>query len=423
MRHLAATSLWSIGVWAFAWMVAAPGLIAQEEASFAGSWQTPSGKLEIHQRGPWVEGSYRRGRLEGRITERRLPFRYVEGNVTGEGELELSEDGQAFQGRWHRDGADTWQSWDGELLQSRSVDNPFAGLWASTYGRLRFNADGEKISGVYSSPPGSRIEGRVEGLRLEFTYQEPEASGKGWFELSEDGRQFAGRWWTEGSERWTRWTGKRVMPEPDRIWLVVLEAHWESGLSEPEYDFGSMLRGYFTMGSARHVSVRQRFFHDVEDLQRFCREVAFLAEPVVLLLSTHGTTEGISVGGRTIGPEEIAAGLKDVPNLELLHLSGCSMMAGDAPARIHAALGDRANFPISGYRTTVAWDASALADFTFLSLLLIHRMSPERAVDQAIRLSPYLGSERIPRSVFRSLGLTIRTPASAEPPPGDAEDR
>ena len=66
---------------------------------------------------------------------------------------------------------------------------------------------------------------------------------------------------------------------------------------------------------------------------------------------------------------------------------------------------------MSGYKTDVAWDASAIADFTFLSMLLIHQLEPARAVEQAIRLSPYLGDKRVPRAIYRPLGLSIQKAA------------
>ena len=64
--------------------------------------------------------------------------------------------------------------------------------------------------------------------------------------------------------------------------------------------------------------------------------------------------------------------------------------------------------PISGYKTDVAWDGSAIADFTYLSMLLIHRMKPAKAVQQAIKLSPYLGDRPIESKVYQPLGLSIK---------------
>ncbi|MEQ8762650.1 MAG: hypothetical protein RL885_01900 [Planctomycetota bacterium] len=386
-------------------------LAAGDPGNFAGRWQTSLGPLELRQQGSEVSGDYRSGRLRARlhgsVSERRLEFRYVEGGRGGEGYFELSENGEKLTGGWRRSGRERWRPWSGDLETRREIEPPFAGVWKTTWGPLRLTALDGKLSGPYGSA-GSRLEGEMKDGRLVFEYTEPTTSGEGWFELAEDGRSFDGRWREKGTSRWRSWRGDRVASDPSRVWLVILEAHWEEGLTESEYDFGSMLRAYFTMSEARQVAVRQRFFHDLADFQRFCREAAYLTEPVVLLVSTHGTPEGISVGGETISPEEIADSVSDVPELLLLHLSGCDMMARAAPQKIHERLGDKATFPISGYKTTVAWDASALADFTFLSLLLIRGFHPSAAVEESIRLSPYLGDDVADGTVFQPLGLAIR---------------
>ena len=190
---------------------------------------------------------------------------------------------------------------------------------------------------------------------------------------------------------------------------MILEANWETRIDEPQYAFADMLEKYFTMATARHVQVRKRAFHDEVDLRRFCHKVQFLPEPVVLLISTHGSRQGINVFGETIQPEALAQSLRTASNLKLLHLSGCAMMAGRFPHLLHAKAPE-CRFPISGYKTMVAWDASALGDFTFLSMLLIRGMEAPKAVNQAITVSPYLGDQRVPGAAFRPLGLTVVLP-------------
>lgn len=288
----------------------------------------------------------------------------------------------------------------------------FDGLWQTSFGRMRLSQSGATVSGSYAYASGSAIEGTCEGARLNFRYTEPSARGEGWFELRADGRAFTGQWRPEGEQRWHAWTGERVDPVAGRVWLVVLEAYWESGLAEEEYSFGDMLQSYFTMSSARHVAVRHRFFHDAKDFQNLCAEIPYLAEPVVLLISSHGSEAGISVGGTTITADLIAAGTRAASNLELLHLSGCDMMNGDVPARVMSSIPAEGRFPISGYRTSVAWDASAISDFIFLSFLLIHRMDPAEAVRQSRLVAPFTGSEATPGAAFIPLGLDLLLPSS-----------
>ena len=289
----------------------------------------------------------------------------------------------------------------------------FDGLWKTTFGPMRLTSQGDEVHGCYHyQGTTSSISGQIKNGRFIFRYVEPKdhgstLQGTGWFELTEDGSAIRGKWRADGGQSWDDWRGRRARPQPGQAWLVILEANWETVISEPEYAFGEMLTNYFNMATARHVEVRHRFFHDSTDLRRFCQEIQFLPGPVVLLISTHGTAQGITVNGETIGAETIADGLTSTQNLALLHLSGCAMMKGDFASKVQDALGDRATFPISGYQTNVAWDASAIGDFTFLSLMLIRSATAEQAARQAIAASPFLGTERISGTPFRPLGLTV----------------
>lgn len=270
---------------------------------------------------------------------------------------------------------------------SRADPTPsFAGLWKTTYGAMRLRVDGRRVSGFYAYGGVSRIEGTVEGRKLTFQYREAAVNGEGWFELSEDGSTFDGDWTAVASRptmvRTTehkRWTGQRVKATADRIWLVVLEAYWEAGLDEPEYSYGAMLREFFRR--APQVQVRHRFFHDEDDLRQLCAELRFLPEPVVLYISTHGSAEGLSVGGKTVSAAGIADALNDTGDIRLLHFGSCSVMSGKMPALILQRLGSQALFPISGYRNAADWAGSAVIDFLYLSLVLERKLPPAEAVD------------------------------------------
>ena len=291
--------------------------------------------------------------------------------------------------------------------QGLAQDASFEGLWETSYGRMRLSVDGDRVHGVYASSPGASLEGTISGRTLEFTYQEPDARGEGRFHLAEDGLSLEGRWRPFPAKKWRPWKGTRVVPRPGVRWLVILEARWEVGLHEAEYTFGAMLRSYFTM--APEVQVRERRFHDVADFRRFAGEVAFLAEPVVLLVSTHGSAKGISVGGETIGPTVIAESLHAASNVELLHLAGCDMLSGGAAETILAGLPEGHRFPISGYKTTVDWAASALSDLTYLTFVLIRELPPEQALRQTHVSAPFSGDEPVDRCAFRPLGLALLT--------------
>ncbi len=53
------------------------------------------------------------------------------------------------------------------------------------------------------------LEGKAEGQRLTFTYQETNEGGEGEFTLSEDGKSFTGRYKVAGTKKWNEWNGTR----------------------------------------------------------------------------------------------------------------------------------------------------------------------------------------------------------------------
>jgi hypothetical protein len=88
----------------------------------------------------------------------------------------------------------------------------YTGSWVSTFGPMELTQSGTTVHGYYLIQEGvkCRVQGEVQGDRLEFTYREPNAAGEGWFELSADGSSFSGRWHPQESPQWGAWTGARV---------------------------------------------------------------------------------------------------------------------------------------------------------------------------------------------------------------------
>lgn len=293
-----------------------------------------------------------------------------------------------------------------------SEDLSFEGLWETCFGKMRLTVNDNQVEGCYSHESGSSISGEMVDGKFQFRYKEPGVEGEGYFILNQDGRSFSGQWREEGEKEWQPWKGCRSC-EDESEWLIIFEAHWEESLAEPEYAFGEMLRNFFKMAGGHHVKVRHRFFHDPGDLVRFCGEVTFLPGSVVLLIATHGDDKGITVGDKSIGDKEIALGLKYASNVKLLHLSGCLMMKGDLPERIFSNL-QNPRFPITGYSREVEWASSAIADFTFLSMMLIDGMDPKAAVEETIRVSPFIGNKVQRGSVFQAHGLEIKQPPSPD---------
>lgn len=358
------------------------------QPALVGRWETSFGPLQLEQgEAGRVRGKYASGgvdaSLEGRLTGRKLTFTYKEGDVSGEGEFEFAPDGRLFTGRWRQAGTTEWGEWNGTWAEPVG----FAGLWETSYGRMRLSISAgegrQRCQGVYQSGGICEIDGAIEGRRFTFKYKEADGTrGKGAFELHESGEKFSGQWTSESGAS-AAWTGERVTAAPGVNWLIVMEAHWERGLTAPAYSYGEMLRTFFQRVPS--VVFRHRFVHDLADIERFGREIQFIAEPVVLYFSSHGSPAGLSVGGSTVKPGDIGRALRGASNIRLLHFGACEVMRGDAPKELAAALGGSARFPISGYLNAADWGGSAIVDFTYLVLVIEHGLSPSAAVKETWR--------------------------------------
>jgi len=243
---------------------------------------------------------------------------------------------------------------------------------------------------------------------MTFTYVEPTTGGVARFDLSDDGEALHGKWKAKGQTTWKDWHALRVHPKPGVVWLVVIEAPWERSLQQREYSFGEMLRSFFAR--VPHVQVRQRVFSNEAALKKWCREVSYLAEPVVLSIAAHGTEKGIIVGRKTIKPEVIADSLRYAGNLKLLNFSSCLIMKGGQAERMIERQKGYARFPISGYSTAVDWGGSAVLEFLYYELILSRRMPPDKAAQQVHRLLSYAGPKDIPGAAIKSMGFRILLP-------------
>jgi hypothetical protein len=194
------------------------------------------------------------------------------------------------------------------------------------------------------------------------------------------------------------------------VWLVVLEAYWQGGLGEQEYAFGNMLREFFAR--VPHVAVRHRFFNNGPGLVRWCRELMYLAEPVVLVLATHGIPEGLAAHGEVIDTRDVVETLRHAESVMLLHFSSCLMLEQGPAGAFAAQLCEHLPFPISGYATTVDWAASALIEFTYLDMILARGLSPRAAANQVTRLLAFAGDQKIADAPYPPAQFRFWTPAS-----------
>lgn len=271
----------------------------------------------------------------------------------------------------------------------------FTGLWATTFGPMVLVQNGNSVSGFYvMNGQRSSVEGKVIGNKLTFTYKEPKAQGEGWFEIEKSKDSFSGLWKEVGRDKWEPWIGARVKATPGKMWLVVLEANWESSLGDREYAFGDMLKAFFDR--TENVEVRRRRFNDAESLKRHLEEIALLPDPVVVSIASHGETEGLTVNGKTIPASVIADGLKYAVNMKALHFSSCLVMQKSFGKDVFKALKDRGlSVPVSGYKRSVDWAASALFEMNYFDLILSRGMPASKASKAALTMYPALGEKQL----------------------------
>ncbi len=372
--------------------------------SFIGEWQTTYGKMNLKKDGEFIVGNYgtgpAAGTIKGKVEGLKFTFTYAEKIVTGEGWYEMSADGASFAGKWRPQGETAWGDWTGTRLSS---PDSFSGLWRTEFGKMRLSQIGTHVTGVYEYGGGSNISGEMDGRTLKFKYDQPDGEkGEGAYTLSADGVTFTGAW-KSNHDTGGEWNGFRVAPKEGKTWLIVLEARWENNLEEQEYSYGDMLRAFFVRIPS--VQMRHRFITDEASFRKYCAEANYIAEPVVLYISSHGTKEGIGANGKLIPANVIIDCVKNLGDVRLLHFGSCMVAGGDIPKQLREATGKR--FPVSGFVNAADWGGSAVIDFTYLDLVLERNMSPAMAVAQTRKMLSFARENSAPDDVISGAGLVV----------------
>jgi hypothetical protein len=157
--------------------------------------------------------------------------------------------------------------------------------------------------------------------------------------------------------------------------------------------------------------VRHRFFHDEESLILWSRQLLFLPEPAILVVTGHGEANGLTVNGRTVDMRRMIDSLRLADSLQLLHFSSCLVGQDSGQALTSAP------FAVSGYTTRVDWAESALTEFVYLDMMLEKGLPPARAAEQLVSLVRFAGDEPIPGSPYLPAGFRFFGPAGAPAEP------
>jgi hypothetical protein len=372
---------------------------------FAGRWITTYGPMELQQDERGIRGTYWYQGIPCTIDGQLLPdgrfsFRYKDPSGVGQGWFELTSYGQ-IRGSYCLEGFDQSQDWTGQ----REWD----GVWDTSFDRLRLvQGDETRVNGFYDGFGPARIEGTLEGKRLVFRYIEPKVQGEGWFELADDALAFAGSWRPDGAPAWGDWHGRRVFPHPGLTWLVVIEAHWQRSLADGEYSYGEMLRAFFAR--LPQVAVRHRYFNDETSLARWCRELMYIPEPAIVLISSHGLSEGVTVNGQTIDTKLVINILRAACNIKLLHFAACLMLKEENAGDFARRIGVTVPYPISGYTTSIDWGGSAILEFSYFDMILGKGMTPEQAAGLLPTLITYAGDKAPAESPYPAVGFRFFKP-------------
>jgi hypothetical protein len=372
----------------------------KEPADFAGRWFTSFGSMTLARNGTRVSGTYGRSgtenTIEGSAEDGVLTFRYHEAQERGAGWFKLRRP-NFFAGAYVAEGsarALPWQGWRG-----------FDGLWDTSIGRLRLV---QEDGGVAASHEYQAVglQCSLENGCLSIALSGDKLGGRATAALDPLGFQLNGEWHETGQAA-RPFGGQRVVPRPGLTWLVVLEAHWQRALEEAEFAFGNMLRELFARLS--RVQVRHRFYHDEASLLHWCRQLLFVPDPVLLVITGHGEANGLAVNGKIVPMRGIVAGLAAADGLQLLHFSSC--LVGQDSEEVLAGT----PFPISGYTTKVDWAESALTEFIYFDMILEKGLQPIEAARQLLSLVRFAGNESIPGSPYSPAGFRFFAPPG-EPP-------
>ncbi len=249
----------------------------------------------------------------------------------------------------------------------------FEGVFATNLGRLRI-IEKSKTENV------GVISGGASGPLVDL-------------KLSNNGMNITGFYRVKGEES-KPFFGTRLVPLPGKVWLMVMEARWETSLEDREYAFGDILKAFFDR--TPNVEVRRRPFSDARSLKRWLEEITFIPEPVVVTIAAHGEKEGLWVDGANIPASVVADGLKYAASLKALHFSSCLVMKGKFGQEIFKQLSANGiKAPVSGYKNSIDWAASALFEMNYFDLILSRGMGAAEASKTALVMFPVVGDRQL----------------------------
>ena len=199
-------------------LIANPSAWAQigSKPTFQGEWRTSFGVVKITQNGNEVTGTYGQNganKIKGKVDGKVLTYEFSEGTAKGDAKWTLAESGRSFEGGFQVRGGrgGVWSGWQPDPSASKGEPAKFSGFWLTSLGLMELKQEGANVTGKFALRGDSTIDGKVKGRELTFTFK-AFRGGKGFFDLSSDGKTLEGAAADDGSVNWFGWSGR---PAPE----------------------------------------------------------------------------------------------------------------------------------------------------------------------------------------------------------------
>ena len=189
-----------------------------DEPTFQGEWRTSLGLVTFKTEGDSLVATFANPRtpaVKGTLKGKEAALTFREGNRRADATVKLGDSGRSFEGTYqYGEGQRTfprqfWNGWRPDPEAPKGPTGRFGGLWLTTQGLMELEQTGDKVQGRYARYGPVPIEGTIAGRRLDFRYKWLR-TGRGWLDLSPDGKQIDGAAAPDGTEFWNGWRGRRA---------------------------------------------------------------------------------------------------------------------------------------------------------------------------------------------------------------------
>ncbi len=207
---------WAVGLTLLVLVGGGGGDASAQDGAFNGEWRTTIGNVTLKQAGKEVTGSYgnvNQFKIKGTVDAKVLTYEYDENGSKGDAKWTLDDSGRAFTGGFQARGGNggVWNGWRPDPEATKGPRADFAKTWLTTLGLMSLTQEGAKVKGKFALRGNAEIEGDVGGRHLEFRYK-VFRGGKGYFDLSTDGKALVGAAQDDGMFGWFGWSGR---PAPE----------------------------------------------------------------------------------------------------------------------------------------------------------------------------------------------------------------